>query len=192
MTSVQDAAPARRPWLVYLPLAGFALVAGLFLAALFGGDHSRLPSPLIGKPAPSFSLPSLDDGPNITDADLRQGHVTLINIFASWCPPCRDEHPVLLRLSKDPAMKAAGVALIGFANKDQPADSRKFLTQNGNPYARVALDLSGRTGIDWGVYGAPETFVVRGDGTIAYKFIGPLSDEAVRDTLAIEIEKARK
>ena len=128
----------------------------------------------------------------MTDAELRQGKVTVVNVFASWCAPCRDEHPMLLQLSKEDALKSAGVRLVGLAYKDEPANSRKFLGELGNPYAEIGVDLSGRTGIDWGVYGVPETFVVRGDGVIAYKFIGPLTPEGLRTELIPEIETALK
>ncbi len=184
-----------RPWLVFVPLAAFFGFAALLFVYLFGGDHSRLPSPLIGKPAPAFSLAGLEgasDGLGLGDADLRGGHVSVVNVFASWCGPCREEHPLLLRLAKDEKLKAEGVQLVGLANKDKAADALKFLNEYGDPYGRIGMDLSGRVGIDWGVYGVPETFVVRGDGTIAYKFIGPLSAEALASVLLPEIEKAAK
>ncbi len=184
-------APPRR-WLAYLPLIAFLALAGLFLLRLYSGDPQRLPSPLVGKPAPTFALPALEGSglPGLGDADLRGGKVTLVNIFASWCGPCRDEHPVLIALTKRPELARAGVRLVGLAYKDEPGNSLKFLKEMGNPYAMIGVDASGRVGIDWGVYGVPETFVVRGDGTIAYKFIGPLSPDALRDTLMPQIEKA--
>jgi len=187
--------PRRPLLLVYAPLAVFIALAGVILIALNGGDHSRLPSPLLGKPSPVFSLPPLDDAsgaPGFSDADLRQGKATLVNVFASWCAPCRQEHPVLLRLAKDEVLRAGGVRLAGLAYKDPAADSRKFLDVLGNPYALIGLDLSGRTGIDWGVYGVPETFVVRGDGVVAYKFIGPLTPASLASDLMPEILKAMK
>ena len=190
MSETSEAPPRR--WLAYLPLVAFLALAGLFLIRLYSGDPQRLPSPLIGKPAPAFTLPALEGSglPGFADADLRQGKVTLVNVFASWCGPCRDEHPVLVDLAKRPEFVRAGVRLVGLAYKDEPGNSLKFLKEMGNPYALIGVDLSGRVGIDWGVYGVPETFVVRGDGTIAYKFIGPLSPDALRDTLAPQIEKA--
>ena len=121
---------------------------------------------------------------------LRSGKVTLVNVFASWCGPCRDEHPVLIELSKNPDLARAGVRLVGLAYKDEPGNSMKFLKEMGNPFALIGVDRSGRVGIDWGVYGVPETFVVKGDGTIAYKFIGPLSPDALRAVLMPQIEKA--
>ena len=194
MTATEASTPRRRPWLAFLPLAVFAALAGLFYVALQGGDHSRLPSALVGKPTPVFNLPALGGtgAPALSSDDLRQGKVTLVNVFASWCVPCRDEHPVLLRLVKNEVLRVGGVRLAGLAYKDEPANSSKFLGELGNPYALIGVDQSGRVGIDWGVYGVPETFVVRGDGVIAYKFIGPLNDESLRTDLLPAIEKAMK
>ena len=181
-----------RRWHALLPLIAFLALAALFLVRLHTGDPQRLPSPLVGKPAPVFALPALEGSglAGFADSDLRMGKVTLVNVFASWCVPCRDEHPVLIELTKRPELARAGVRLVGLAYKDEPGNSLKFLREMGNPYALVGADRSGRVGIDWGVYGVPETFVVKGDGTIAYKFIGPLSPEALRDVLMPQIEKA--
>jgi cytochrome c biogenesis protein CcmG/thiol:disulfide interchange protein DsbE len=189
--SGRRAAPPQA-WLAFLPLVAFAALAALFFVALRGGDHSRLPSALVGKSAPAFSLPPLEaNGAGLSDAYLRQGKVTLVNVFASWCVPCRDEHPVLLQLAKGGTLKD-GVRLVGLAYKDEPANSRKFLGELGNPYSTIGVDQSGRVGIDWGVYGVPETFVVRGDGVIAHKVIGPLSLDTMRSELIPAIEKAMK
>ena len=195
-TPTADTAPNRRrrvPILTLVPLAGFLALAGLFLVRLGAGDASLLPSALIGKPAPQFDLPPLaglagDKG--LSTSDLAQGHVTLVNIFASWCLPCRDEHPLLLTMSRDKKLAAEGVRLVGIAYKDTPAAALKFLTDNGDPYATIGADRSGRTGIDFGVYGVPETYVIRGDGVISYKFIGPLTDQDIATTLPNEIAKA--
>jgi cytochrome c biogenesis protein CcmG/thiol:disulfide interchange protein DsbE len=189
----ERATEAPRSPLRFLPLILFGLLAALFLVRLFGGDASRIPSALIGKPAPQFDLPALEglkDAPGFATADLRQGHVTLVNIFASWCAPCRQEHPVLMALANDEALKGKGVALYGLSYKDEAANALGFLTEEGNPFQRVGVDRAGRTAIDFGVYGVPETFVVKGDGTIAYKFIGPLTPSAVATVLIPEIEKA--
>lgn len=184
---------APRSALRFLPLAVFALLAGVFLIRLFAGDAARLPSALIGKPAPTFDLPALaglTDTPGLATADLRKGHVSLVNIFASWCSPCRQEHPVLMSLSHDEKLKSLGVEIYGLSYKDEPANSLGFLAENGNPFQRVGVDPAGRTAIDFGVYGVPETFVVTGDGVIAYKFIGPLTPSAAATTLIPEILKA--
>jgi len=189
MTDAPEAPPRR--WLAYLPLAAFLALAGLFLIRLYSGDPQRLPSPLIGKPAPAFALPALEGSglPGFADADLRAGKVTLVNVFASWCGPCRDEHPLLIELTKNAELARAGVRLVGLAYKDEPGNSLKFLKEMGNPYALIGVDRSGRVGIDWGVYGVPETFVVTGEGTIAYKLIGPLSPERLARELMPQIEK---
>lgn len=189
---MSDAA-APRSALRFLPLALFALLAGLFLIRLFSGDASRIPSALIGKPAPSFDLPALAglaDVPGLSTQDLRKGHISLVNVFASWCGPCRQEHPVLMQIARDEAMKARGVELYGLSYKDETANALRFLDADGNPFARVGVDPAGRTAIDFGVYGVPETFVIKGDGTIAYKFVGPLTPSAVATTLMPEIDKA--
>ena len=193
-TGASAPAPGRRRLLIFLPLATFVVLAALFYVRLGAGDSSRIPSALIGKQAPAFSLPPLEGvGPQqaFSDADLRLGKVTLVNVFASWCVPCRDEHPYLVQLAKDGELAAKGLRIFGLAYKDEPGNSRKFLSEMGNPYGQVGVDRSGRVGIDWGVYGVPETFVVRGDGTIAYKFIGPLSAEGLQ-TLRPEIAKAMR
>ncbi len=178
-----------------LPLGVFVLLACLFLLRLFAGDASRLPSPLIGRPAPPFALPAVEGlagVPGLNDANLREGRVSVINVFAAWCAPCHAEHATLMTLARDPALNAMGVKLVGVAYKDDPANVVKFLTGDGNPYAAVGADSSGRTAIDFGVYGVPETFIIKGDGTVAYKFVGPLSSRALAETLVPEIEKALK
>ncbi len=180
-----------RRLLVLLPLALFGGLAALFLGGLLGGDRSRLPSALIGQPAPAVQLPPLEgllrDGapvPGFGGADLRQGKVRLVNIFASWCAPCHAEHPFLMELAKD-----GRIAIFGINQKDQPENARRFLGAKGNPYAAVGVDPNGRASIEWGVYGVPETFIVKGDGTIAYKLVGPLTEGNLAAFRA-EIEKA--
>lgn len=193
--TIVDASPAtpRRRWLLFLPLIGFGLLAALFLVRLSAGDPSRLPSALIGHPAPAFALapvPGLDD-PGLQTADLKSGHVTLVNVFASWCVECHVEHDALLRLAADPALKAKGVTLDGIAYKDNAEDTRRYLGAKGNPFRAVGNDTSGRAGIDFGVYGVPETFVIKGDGTIAYKLVGGVTAQTIGPLLA-EIDKARE
>lgn len=181
--------------LVLLPLVAFLGLAGLFAVRLTAGDPSRLPSALIGHAVPRFDLPPLPgrgagaEAAGLSDADLRAGHVTLLNVFASWCADCHDEHPMLMTLAQDPRLKEAGVRLDGLVYKDNAEDARRYLGGKGDPYRKVGNDASGRTGIDFGVYGVPETFVVRGDGTIAYKLIGAVT-EANLPTLLAEIGKA--
>lgn len=191
------AAPAstRRRLGIFLPLILFSALALLFLYRLFTGDPQRLPSALIGKPAPATVLPAMPGlgaagvaVPGI-DAAAKPGIVTVLNIFASWCIPCREEHPVLIDLAR--TAKAANIRLIGLNYKDQPAAGLKFLNDFGNPYQEVGVDATGRAGIEWGVYGVPETFVVSPGGLITYKHIGPLSPEKLKTLLLPEIEKAR-
>jgi len=184
MTAVPDAARRPRRWLALLPLLAFALLAVLLFVRLYAGDPSRLPSALIGASAPRLTLAGLDGGPGLTDADLRQGHVTVVNVFATWCEPCHAEHPYLMALAADDALKAKGVVILGVAQKDSSGNVRRYLGAMGDPYAKVGLDPDGRAGIDWGVYGVPETYIVRGDGTIAYKVVGPIT----ADTLSGEVE----
>ncbi|MBV9394537.1 MAG: DsbE family thiol:disulfide interchange protein [Methylobacteriaceae bacterium] len=180
----------RRParWLLFLPIVAFLALAALFFLRLYAGDASLLPSALIGRPVPHFNLPPLPgtQTPGLSDADLRQGRVSLVNVFASWCVPCHAEHPVLMEIARDPQFRDR-VVLFGLAYKDEPENTRRFLGQGGNPFARIGVDASGRTGIDFGVYGVPETYVIRADGTIAYRFVGPLSEEALRQVLLPQI-----
>jgi cytochrome c biogenesis protein CcmG/thiol:disulfide interchange protein DsbE len=183
---VEGPAP-RRPLLVFLPLVLFTALAVLFWTQLKPGDPSILPSALIGKPVPDFALEPVTglNVPGLSSAGLKQGQVTVVNVFASWCVPCHQEHATLLLL---PGM---GVNLVGIAYKDQAENTRRFLGQDGNPYAAVGADISGRTGIDFGVTGVPETYVVRGDGVISAKIVGPLNEQIVRDTLLPAIAKAK-
>lgn len=193
MTLEATGVPPRRRWLVFLPLAAFCGLVVLFGVRLFAGDPSRLPSVLIGRPVPSFDLPPVAevDRPGLRTADLKAGHVSLVNVFASWCAECHVEHDALLGLASDPALKTAGVSLVGIAYKDKTEDTRRFLGTKGNPYSAVGNDASGRAGIDFGVYGVPETFVIKGDGSIAYKLIGPVTAETI-GPLRAEIERAAR
>jgi cytochrome c biogenesis protein CcmG/thiol:disulfide interchange protein DsbE len=183
----------KRGWFRFVPVAVFLALAVLFLFRLFAGDASRLPSALIGKDVPVFSLPpveGLTDRAGFSNTDLHQGHVTVVNVFASWCVPCHQEHALLMQLAGDKALNDAGVQIVGIAYKDEPDNIRRFLGQAGDPYKMIGADRSGRTAIDWGVYGVPETFIVGGDGKIAYKFVGPMSEDAVRTVILPEIAKA--
>ena len=169
-----------------LPLVLFAGLAALFLLRL--ESHTGpdvVPSVLIGKPAPDFTLPALAGAgvPGLSRVDL-DGHLTLVNIFASWCVPCRQEHPVLERIAKD-----SRIRLVGIDYKDKAENALALLNDQGNPYAAIGVDESGRTFIDWGAYGVPETYLVGPDGIIAKKYIGPLTDKAVAEDLMPEIAK---
>jgi len=189
----QDTQPRRMRLVVLLPLLLFAGLAALFYFRLLGPtDHSILPSVLIGHPAPPTSLPPVAgllraDGqpvPGLTTADL-VGQVTVLNVWASWCIPCRDEAPVLMKLAEDKRIR-----LVGMNYKDSPENARRFLGRFGNPYAASGADLNGRAGIEWGVYGVPENFIIGRDGKISYKLVGPLSDGNLAGVFMPEIEKA--
>lgn len=183
--------PPSRIVVVVMPLVLFLCLAALFFMRLQAGDASRIPSALIGRDVPATDLPPVAglerDGkpvPGIATGDFR-GAVTLVNVWASWCVPCHDEAPVLVELARDPRFR-----LVGINYKDQPDNARRFLGRYGNPFAAAGADTSGRAGIDWGVYGVPETFVVGRDGRIAYKLVGPVTPENIHDNLMPEIEKA--
>lgn len=175
-----------RRWGAFLvPLAIFAALVALLVFGL-GNDPRKVPSPLVGKPVPAFSLPDLlDPTRTVTDADLR-GQVSLVNVWASWCPSCRQEHAALLVLSELP-----GFQIIGLNWKDEGDQARTVLRLTGNPYDRNAYDPDNTVGLDFGVYGAPETFVVDPDGIIRYKHIGPIDAKVWEETLKPLIEKIR-
>jgi cytochrome c biogenesis protein CcmG/thiol:disulfide interchange protein DsbE len=193
MTALPQDSQPRRRLVVLLPLALFVALAALFYFRLLGpSDHSVLPSVLIGHPAPQTSLPPVAgllraDGqpvPGLTTADFA-GTVTVLNVWASWCIPCRDEAPVLMRLAGDKRIR-----LVGINYKDSPDNARRFLGRFGNPYVASGADANGRAGIEWGVYGVPENFIIGRDGRIAYKLVGPLTDENLAGVFKPEIEKA--
>ncbi|WP_289035154.1 DsbE family thiol:disulfide interchange protein [uncultured Roseibium sp.] len=179
------------PVLVLLPLVLFAALAALFLFQLtLGNDPSTIPSALIGRPVPETDLARVPDltkngaeVPGFSRDDLL-GKVSVVNVFASWCVPCRQEHPFLEDLAT-----RDGFQMIGINYKDKPENARRFLGSLGNPYERVGADEKGRAAIDWGVYGVPETFIVDATGLIRYKFIGPLSASAYEGTFLPELQK---
>ncbi len=185
--------PGSRRWLVALPLIGFVALAGLFLARLHGGDPSKIPSALIGRPAPQTALPALEglvnNGAAVPGLDpvAFKGKVSVVNVWASWCVPCHDEAPLLTALAKDKRLQVVGINY-----KDSPDNARRFLGRYGNPFSIVGVDGNGRASIEWGVYGVPETFVVGREGTIVYKMVGPVTPENIDSVLKAEIEKALK
>jgi cytochrome c biogenesis protein CcmG/thiol:disulfide interchange protein DsbE len=187
------AAPKRRSWLVALPLLGFLALAGIFLARLYSGDPSKIPSALIGRPAPQTTLPQLEglarDGAQVPglDPNAFKGKVSVVNVWASWCVPCHDEAPLLTELAKDKRLQ-----IVGINYKDAPDNARRFLGRYGNPFGMVGVDGNGRASIEWGVYGVPETFVIGRDGAIAYKMVGPVTPQNFQSVLKAEIEKALK
>ena len=181
--------PAKRRLLVMMPLLLFTGLALVFLLQLFAGDPSKLPSALIGKKVPEFTLPAIDGLDDVETFDskaLEEPGVKLVNFWASWCPPCRAEHPFLMELGKRDDLK-----VLGINQKDDPENARRFLGLHGNPYAGVGADPKGRVSIDWGVYGLPETFVIDAKGNIRFKYVGPITQD-VLPTLLPEIEKAKQ
>ncbi|MEM1288179.1 MAG: DsbE family thiol:disulfide interchange protein [Pseudomonadota bacterium] len=179
--------PSRVGLLALSPLIIALVLAGIFgYQLLFGDPAGEVPSVLVGRAAPTITLEPLPetDIPGFSQQDF-VGNVTLVNVFASWCAPCRQEHPLLMQLSRDDRIQ-----VIGINQKDRPADARRFLTTLGNPYDRVGVDPNGRASIEWGVYGVPETFIVGQDGTILHKHIGAFDQAVVTGVFLPLIEQA--
>ena len=179
-----EEASRRSIWFALLPVLLFGALVLVFFKGLTDGDTFRkLPSVLIGKPAPTLDMEPVEglvingkQVPPFKGADLRDGKVTVVNFWASWCVPCRQEHPQMITLGKMP-----GIKLFGINYKNDPADAAQFLRQLGSPYAAIGSDFRGRAGIEWGVVGLPETYIVDGKGVIRYKFIGPISKRALEE-----------
>ena len=178
----------RRFGFALIPVVIFTGLALVFWKGL-SGNPSELPSALIGKPVPEFNLTAISGSttPTFTSNDLKSGQVSIVNIWASWCGPCRMEHPLLTELSKRTDIK-----LYGIDNKDNAENAKRFLGALGQPFAAIGADENGRTTIDWGSYGVPETFIVDGKGIIRFKWIGPLSPEVISGVLSEQIEKAKQ
>ncbi len=171
----------RRRLLFFVPAAVFGVLAGYFLWGLDPErDPRAVPSVMIDRPVPEFDLGPIEgmDGPGLRSADLKNGQVTLVNFFASWCVPCRLEHPVLMELvTRDKAR------LVGINYKNKPEEARTWLAELGDPYLQIGADVDGRVGIEWGVYGLPETFVVDRSGRIRYRHVGPLDQRALNEII---------
>jgi cytochrome c biogenesis protein CcmG, thiol:disulfide interchange protein DsbE len=191
MSDTSTQTRSRRSFLLMLPLIAFLALAVLFWLRLGSGDPSRIPSALIGHPAPQTALPALtglvSDGTQVPGLDPATfiGRVSVVNIWASWCVPCHDEAPLLTELAKDKRLQ-----LVGINYKDTPDNARRFLGRYGNPFGVVGVDGNGRAAIEWGVYGVPETFVVGREGKIVYKLVGPITPDNIDAVLKREIEKA--
>lgn len=192
--TIETITPAKRSrGLVFIPVVFFATLCALFVYALYTGDPSKIPSALIGKPAPQFALggvPGLKAGgadvPGLSGPDLANGDVTLVNVWASWCTPCIAEHPYLMRLQQ-----AGAARIVGINYKDSAEAARGFLSRRGNPFEAVGFDADGKAGIEWGVYGVPETFVVDHTGKVVFKLIGEINANTLSTQLLPAIEKAR-
>lgn len=185
--------PRSSRWLMALPLIVFAALAAIFWFRLGSGDPSRIPSALIGRPAPQTALPPLegltDNGAPIPGLDPAafKGKVSVVNVWASWCVPCHDEAPLLTELGRDKRLQ-----IVGINYKDAADNARRFLGRYGNPFGIVGVDVNGRASIEWGVYGVPETFIVGREGTIVYKLVGPVTADNINTVLRTEIDKALK
>jgi cytochrome c biogenesis protein CcmG/thiol:disulfide interchange protein DsbE len=186
--AVRVLAQPRRVWSRPLFFGPAALFLGLLVAFALGLGHDPklVPSPLIGKPVADFALPPVKGrSPGLASSNLK-GEVSLVNVFASWCVACRDEHPVLMR------MKAEGtVPIHGLDYKDKPDDAARWLDSMGDPYTRTGADTDGQVAIDWGVYGVPETFVVDAQGQIPFKQVGPITPEILERTILPLIAELR-
>ena len=168
-----------------LPPFLFAGLAGMFYIGMYREGAGELPSVFIGREAPVLPTTGLPGVPALTDADLRSGEVTVLNFWATWCPPCRAEHPVLLE------MAANGVRVAGVNMMDDDAKAVTYLAEEGNPFVGVATDPNGRNRVEWGVTAPPETFIIAGDGTVLLRFVGPLVGTDYETRFVPELEKAR-
>ncbi|MEZ5913056.1 MAG: DsbE family thiol:disulfide interchange protein [Paracoccaceae bacterium] len=175
---------ARLSPLMIAPPLLFAGLAVLFYAGMSRDNPDELPSTLVGRPAPSVQLTALGDGESFTDADLKADGVKLVNYWASWCAPCRAEHPQLEEMATE------GIRLFGVNYKDKPENALKFLAELGNPFAMLGADANGRMALDWGVYGVPETYVIDGEGRIVLRFAGPITKEHLEKTIRPAIAEA--
>ena len=185
-TTSPNVSAARRRLLLALPATGFVVLAGVFALGL-SRDPSLLPSTLIGKKVPEFDLPPVKGRTLGLSSKNLLGEVSLVNVFASWCVACRAEHPVFMESTRKKV-----VPLHGINYKDAPDDAAQWLNTMGDPYTRTGADLDGRVAIDWGIYGIPETFVIGADGTIAYKHVGAVTEQALGQTIMPLIENLRK
>lgn len=173
-------------WLMVLPPILFAGLAGLFYAGMYRSNPGELKSVFVGRPAPAVPTTTLPGIPGLTDAELRSGKVTVVNFWATWCPPCRAEHPVLLKMAGD------GVRIAGVNIRDDDAKAVAYLAEGGNPFFGVATDPTMRGAIEWGVTAPPETFIIAGDGTVLFRFQGPLVGTDYENRFVPELEKALK
>lgn len=182
-----DEAPKRGfPVWALVPLLAVAVIGAVFVYGLGRDRPDDLPSELVGRPVPEFALPPLDEGePGLASADLAGAGVKLLNIWASWCVPCRAEHPIITALAE------RGIPVYAINYKDEEADARAFLDELGDPYRAIGADTRGRVFIEWGAFGVPETFVIDGAGRIVYRHPGPIAPSDVEKFILPAIERAR-
>ncbi|MDJ0612074.1 MAG: DsbE family thiol:disulfide interchange protein [Rhizobiaceae bacterium] len=182
--------PSKKPnlWFAILPLAVFLALTGVFYSLLSteGRDTSALPSALLNDPAPVLIVPPLSETglPGLEADTFKSGKVSVVNIFASWCVPCRQEHPQIVKLGEDERIQ-----LVGINHKDSTSNALTFLSELGNPYDVIGVDRSGRAAIEWGVYGVPETFLVDGSGVVFYKHVGPISPQQLEEQIMPLLEQ---
>lgn len=175
---------AKFPLLMILPPALFAAVAGMFFWGMGRENPDVLPSAFVGQDAPAVEVTNLGDLPSFTDATLRDGKVKIVNFWASWCAPCRAEHPNLVKFA------AEGLPIYGVNYKDKPEDASAFMEKLGNPFTAIGADESGRMGINWGLYGVPESFVIDGQGRVVLRFPGPITDRVIESDIRPALAKA--
>lgn len=171
--------------LMLIPPVFFAGLAVLFYTGMGRDDPNALPSTREGGPVPALTVSDFEGNPAFTTEDLADGDLVLVNFWASWCAPCRAEHPQLVQMAEE------GIEIFGINYKDEPDKARRFLEELGDPYVRVATDETGRTGLDWGLYGVPETFVIDGNGTVVKRFAGPITAGVLESIIRPAIEEAR-
>lgn len=178
---------SRASLLPILLFGAMAIILGAYLWQVGSGQKSisEIPSVMIDRPTPTFTLPAIEGGGIGFSSNDLKNQVALVNVWASWCPPCREEHPLLMRLAKD------GVPIYGINYKDKPVDALRFLSDLGNPFRKIGADQTGRVSIDWGVYGYPETFVVDATGRIRYRHVGPLRAEDLAEKIYPMIKRLK-
>lgn len=176
---------AKGRWMIFVPPAVFGILVGLFFTGMYREDPDGLPSTMVGRQAPALAVTQMEGAALTTDAALREPGLKLVNFWASWCAPCRVEHPFLVELSQD------GIPIHGINYKDKPDQAQGFLAELGNPYATMGADATGRTAIEWGVYGVPETYLIDGTGTVLLRHAGPITRQEFERVIKPAIEAAR-
>lgn len=173
-----------KKWLMFLPPAVFGLLVGVFAAGMYRDDPDALPSVMVGRGVPEFTLSEMQGAPLLTGAALTEPGLKIVNFWASWCAPCRVEHPFLMELSKE------GLPIHGVNYKDRPDQAQSFLAELGTPYKTMGADATGRMAIDWGVYGVPETYLIDGEGKVLLRHAGPITRQEYDRVLRPAIDKA--